>query len=136
MESLQDMLVRHEGIKLKPYFDSEKIMMIGVARNLEDMGLTEEEARYLLENDIARIYLEAKRAFSWFGRLCTVRKTVMLNMLFNLGMPRLQGFTMMLKAMERGDYHTAATEMLDSHWAEQVGDRATELAKLMRRGEE
>ena len=135
MESLQDMLIRHKGMKLKPYFDSEKIMMIGVGRNLEDMGITEEEARFMLENDIARLYQEARHAFTWFGRLCTVRKTVILNMLFNLGMTRLQRFRLMLGALDRGDYILAANEMLDSHWAEQVGDRATELAKLMRMGE-
>ena len=35
----------------------------------------------------------------------------------------------------KGDYREAAFEMLDSDWANQVGDRAAELALMMESGE-
>ena len=46
----------------------------------------------------------------------------MINMLFNLGLPRLLGFTNMWAAIQAGDYAKAADEMLDSKWAAQVGE--------------
>ena len=47
----------------------------------------------------------------------------------------LSGFGRMLAAMERGDYDTAAKEMLDSKWAKQDSPaRARRLAKVMVRG--
>ena len=40
----------------------------------------------------------------------------------------------MLKALAEKDYKRAAKEMLDSRWAEQVGERAKTLAKIMEEG--
>ena len=59
-------------------------------------------------------------------------KIVVTDMMFNMGLPRLKGFTKFLKAMELGDYETAANEMLDSLWAKQVKGRALELANMIR----
>jgi len=38
----------------------------------------------------------------------------------------------MLAALRAGDWGTAADEMLDSKWAEQVGPRAVRLIRMMR----
>ena len=48
---LIDLLIRHEGIKLKPYHCTSGKLTIGIGRNLEDRGITKEEAIYLLNND-------------------------------------------------------------------------------------
>jgi lysozyme len=37
----------------------------------------------------------------------------------------------MIKAIENNDYAEAASQMLDSRWANQVGKRAQRLSKLM-----
>ena len=55
-------------------------------------------------------------------------------MMFNLGKTRLSKFVKMRDAIEDHDYNRAAKEMLDSKWADQVGNRAVELAELMRGG--
>jgi lysozyme len=59
---------------------------------------------------------------------------VLIEMVFNLGMPRLMGFKKMLSALERKDYEQAAKEMLNSRWSVQVGNRATTMAQMMRVG--
>ena len=51
----------------------------------------------------------------------------MANMGFNLGLTRLLQFKKFLAAMEKGDYETAAIEMMDSRWAVQVKGRSTRL---------
>lgn len=127
-------LVTHEGIRLKPYRDSEGILTIGVGRNLEDKGISESEAMILLDNDITDAYLDSQRLVPNFARLNGPRKQVIVNMMFNLGWPRLRGFKKMLAALAREDFDEAAREMLDSKWAGQVGLRAVQLADIMRRG--
>ena len=52
-DRLKKQLVIHEGLKLKPYHCSANKLTIGVGRNIEEVGITESEAMYLLENDIA-----------------------------------------------------------------------------------
>jgi lysozyme len=135
LSDLRSLLIRHEGLRLKPYLDSKGKITIGVGRNIEDRGITVQEALYLLENDIAWARTEAKNAFPWFGDLSDVRQDVVLSMVFNLGTPRLSGFKRMLAALAKGDYSLAANEMLVSQWAEQVGHRAVELAAMMKTGQ-
>lgn len=57
---------------------------------------------------------------------------VLVNMSFNLGQEGLDDFTDMWKAIEIGDYETAADEMEDSQWFERVGNRAVRLINRMR----
>lgn len=133
-DRLRDLLIKHEGVRLKPYTDSVGKLTIGCGRNLDDLGITEREALVLLENDIVRTRREVSGFFPWFKDLDEVRQDVMINMAFNLGLPRLLGFQKMLVAVKHQDWEEAAKQMLDSKWAEQVGSRALELSNMMRMG--
>lgn len=128
------MLMRHENLRLKPYLDTVGKLTIGCGRNLDDMGITLDEAQGLLKNDIARCRSELIRGFSWFTLMSEARQDVLTDMIFNLGMPRLLEFRGMIAALQRMDWDKAASEMLASRWAGQVGKRASELANLMRSG--
>ena len=130
---LRDDLIRHEALRLKPYEDSEGILTIGVGRNLEDKGLSEEEAMFLLDNDIKQVLAECKQ-FPWFEDLNQARQDVVANMVFNLGITRFKGFKKTIAYIELGQYDAAAIEMMDSKWARQVKGRAVELAEKMSRG--
>jgi lysozyme len=59
---------------------------------------------------------------------------VIINMAFNLGVYRLGKFHKMRQAVYSSDWNRAADEMLDSRWAQQVGERAQRLAQMMREG--
>ncbi len=131
---LKTQLMRHEGVRTKPYEDTEGILTIGVGRNLEDKGLSESEVNMLLDNDINDALIECTRLIPAWHRMNGVRKQVLVNMMFNLGAPRLMNFVKLMAAVKIGDYETAAAEMLDSKWARQVGDRALELSRMMRNG--
>lgn len=128
---LVEMLIRHEGLRLKPYKDSVGKLTIGIGRNLDDVGITQEEAEYLAENDLGRLRQQFDSAIPWWRSLDHTRQLVLLNMGFNLGCAGLLKFQKMLAAVQRGDYQTAAAEMLDSTWAAQVHRRALELASMM-----
>ena len=155
-QKLIDMLTRHEGCVLTVYKDSLGIDTIGIGRNLESRGIlttelqfldyydiseiysgggiTEDGARYLLANDVAIIERELSAAHPCVELLSENRVLVLLNMAFNLGMPRLRTFYKTWDAIHKKDYDVAAEQMLDSRWAKQVKGRATELAELMREG--
>ncbi len=134
METLKDQLMRYEGLRLKPYRDLSGKLTIGFGRNLDDTGITEDEALKLLENDISRATAGLKRNLPYFDSLDEVRRNVLINMAFNLGIRGLLGFSRMLCALRAGDYKAAAEEMLRSKWAVQTGSRAGELSNLMRNG--
>jgi lysozyme len=124
------MLVRHEGLRLKPYTDTVGKLTIGVGRNLDDVGISEAEAMLLLSNDISIARTDAEK-FVWFHKLDSVRQDVIIDMIFNLGLPRFLGFKNMLHAVEMSNWEEAVVQMLDSKWAKQVGKRAEELAFMM-----
>ena len=52
---------------------------------------------------------------------------ILVNMLFNMGRPRLSQFKKMNAALVEGDWKTAAVEGRDSRWYNQVGNRAERL---------
>tara|TARA_R100001086_G_scaffold247735_1_gene182805 strand:- start:5643 stop:6188 length:546 start_codon:yes stop_codon:yes gene_type:complete len=154
-EALIDQLILHEGMELQVYKDHLGIDTIGVGRNLEDRGITDGElsfmnmlkteiyeqgiteahARFLLANDIDIVEKELSNAHPCISGIGDVRIRVLLDMGFNLGVPRLNKFKNMWKAVHDRDFSLAAVEMLDSRWASQVGQRAVRLANAMRDGE-
>ncbi len=134
MTRLHEMLIRHEGLRLKPYGDTVGKLTIGIGRNLDDVGITREEAMTLLNHDIAKVQREVQKAFPWFSSLNGVRRNVVLNMVFNLGLPRFRQFKKAIAAIRANRWDEAAKQMLDSRWARQVGRRAGELASMMKSG--
>ena len=135
-DAFLDQIILHEGLELTPYKCTAGYLTIGVGRNLDDRGITEDEARFLCENDIEIVERELVRKFPFVVGLSEVRIRVLLDMAFNLGIPRLSAFSNMWGALEDGDYKKAAMEMLDSRWASQVKRRAYKLAQMMETGED
>ena len=126
-------LTRDEGMRKKPYHCTADKLTIGIGRNLDDVGISEEEAQFLLKNDIKRAVEDAKK-FVWYDDLSPARKRVIINMLFNIGLGRFKQFKKTIQYISVGDYSSAAVEMLDSRWANQVGVRAKRLSKMMKEG--
>lgn len=134
-EKLIQLLKKHEGISLKPYRDSVGKLTIGVGRNLYDVGIFEDEAEMMLMNDIDRCLYDLNYHLPWWSDLDSVRKMVMVDMCFNLGIFGLMTFNDTLESVKAGDYEKASKQMLQSKWATQVGDRAKELSQMMKEGE-
>ena len=151
IDILKSELIRDEGFRSKPYHCTSGKLTTGVRRNLDDCPLTPDEiavvghdgrteritleaASYLLGNDIKRTCEALNRALPWWRELDEVRRRVLVNMAFNLGISGLLGHHTTLGWIKQGHYASAAGEMLLSVWAEQVGDRASRLARMMRTG--
>lgn len=127
-------LVRDEDLRQKPYRCSAGKLTIGIGRNLDDVGITLDEAYFLARNDVARVVAELTLHLPWWKDLDEVRQRVLVNMGFNLGVQGLLGFKNTLELVHAGRYLEAAQAMLASKWAKQVGPRAERLAVMMRDG--
>ena len=138
MSTLKEDLIRDEGIRLKPYRDEVGRLTIGVGRNLDDVGITYNEAMMMLDHDMAVAEVELRKAkpeLMCSDVLSHERKDVLINMAFNMGITKVLKFERMWKALDMHNYAAASDEMLDSIWAGQVGPRAVRLAKIMKVGQ-
>lgn len=135
IEIAAELIKGHEGLRLKPYRCTTGKLTIGYGRNLDDQGITKAEAKYLLTNDLNRCLVSLEKEFVWFLDLDDVRRAVLVDMAFNMGLAGLKKFKMTLTAVEKKDYEKASRQMMMSVWAGQVGGRALRLAHIMRNGE-
>lgn len=132
LDQLKADLIRDEGVRLAPYRDTVGKLTIGVGRNLDDVGISQDEAEFLLLNDMTAAVRELGRNLTWFAVLPEDVQRGLANMAFNMGWPRLSQFKRMFAALEARNYARAADEAMDSKWARQVGVRADRIAKLFR----
>lgn len=137
MEHLIDRLIADEGEVLHVYPDSDGYLTIGVGRLVDPKkggGISRDESRYLLTNDI-RKWMAIAGQWPWFDALDWPRQGVIVCMLHQLGAKGVSGFRKMLEAMERKDYAQAAEQMLDSAWHRQTTVRCERMAAIMKTGQ-
>ena len=140
VELLSEKLEMEEGCELMPYHCPEVAgggggrLSIGIGRNLEDRGITKDEALFLLANDIAIVQDELAGALPFYSDAPECVRLVLCDMTFNLGLGKLLKFKNMLAALERGDLEQAAHELLDSLYCRQLPARAQRNAELLIRG--
>ena len=127
-------LVKHEGLRLKPYRDTSGNLTIGAGRNLDGVGVSKSEAMTMLANDIAGVEAALDVSQPWWRKLDDVRQDVTAELAFNLGPAGLSAFHDTLSALRAGQYAAAADHLMASRWASQVGGRANDLAALLRTG--
>lgn len=133
LQALRALLIRHEGLKNKAYVDMAGKVTIGIGFNLTDVGLLDGEIDFIYNNRIQAILDEVK-AFPWFTYMTPNRQLAIMDMIYNMGLGKIQGFKLMIQAIINANYDEASAQMLSSHWADQVGQRAIDLAQMMRVG--
>lgn len=129
-----DQIKRDEGLRLTAYKDTVGKLTIGYGRNLDDKGITQDEADYMLNTDVREAAAAVNKNLPWAASLDDARLGVLINMAFNMGIQSLLLFRNTLALIQAGEYEQAADEMLKSKWAKQVGIRAVRLAEQMRKG--
>ena len=128
IDNLKDQLMRDEGLKQFPYRDTQGKLTIGVGRNLDDDGISLEEADLMRDNDIKRSTVALESTYPWTMGLDDARKGAMLNLTFNMGIHKLSGFVKFLAAMRANDWATAKAELLDSAADHEEPERIARLA--------
>jgi lysozyme len=107
---------------------------VGIGHNLSDKGIPDHIIELLFVHDLNEAAMDAQTLVA-FAKLDAIRQTVLVDMVFNMGLPKVKGFVNTLGHMAAGRWALAADGMLNSLWAKQVGNRAIELAEIMRTGE-
>lgn len=146
-ETLRSQLEVHEGKSLTAYVCPGGYLTVGIGHNVEanpvgsligreinQVGdeISQRESDMLIDHDIDRFADEVRESFDFFDSLSEPRQHVLVDMAFNMGTQGMRNFKNMIRALQEQDYARAAVEMLDSHWANQVGRRATSLSAMMR----
>ena len=141
-------IAREESTKRNPagnhiaYPCSEDKLTVGYGRNVDPdggKGLTEEEAQYLLRNDVTESLADLNNLFPFAGELDDVRLGALVDMRFQLGPNRFRKFKKMVAAVPEaarsGDWTKVADEAEDSRWRWQTPERAVRVIGELRTGE-
>lgn len=120
----------YEGLSNVLYKCTSNKLTIGYGRNLEDVGISKDEAEYLLNNDIDIALDEVSEHFDLLN-LPEPAQIVLVDMCFNMGISKLLNFRRMIKAIEEERWDDSANELLDSKYAAQTKRRARMNASLL-----
>ena len=132
---LKNQLIRDEGDVPYAYQDSLGYWTIGVGFLIDKRkgGRLPDAVRdFWLEYEINKTTAELEKRLPFFSALSQVRKDTLINMAFNLGVNGLLNFKKTIALMASGKHEAASSEMLDSQWARQVGQRANRLSQQWR----
>lgn len=125
-ERIAEYVKSHEGLSLKPYYCTAHKLSIGIGRNLDDRGISKEEAYLLFANDLRLAGSDLYRVFG--DDLKSFPEDVQLaliDMMFQLGLTRFCGFKKMISHIKAQNWKEAAKELMDSKYAKaDVPDRA------------
>ncbi len=129
---LNELIKKHEGLRLKPYQCTADKTTIGYGRNLTDKGITEEEAVRMLEHDLAGCAADLESIFpNHFQSLPENIQTVLMDMRFQLGYTGFRRFKKMIRAVHVDDPAEMIRQMKDSKWYHQVPSRAEDLIRMI-----
>jgi len=138
-EAVYNQLKLDEGVEYEIYKDHLGYPTFGVGHLItkddneydEPMGaiVSEERVRECFERDLDTSISECEVLYGEreFKNLPDEVQQVLVNMMFNMGRPRLSGFKKFNAAIKDHDWTTAAVEGRDSRWHKQVTNRAERL---------
>lgn len=142
IEQIKEDLVKHEGYVAEIYLCSEGYPTFGIGHMVTEQDMeytwpvgtpvTDERILQVFHDDCKVAVEDAELLVDDLYDHPDDVARVLVNMVFNLGRPRLSKFKNMLAAVNAKDYETAADEMKDSKWYGQVKTRGVELVEIMR----
>jgi lysozyme len=131
--TIYDWLRLDEGKRATAYHDPVSgTLTIGYGHNCA-VPISDAAQEQILRDDVSTAYTQCM-TLPWFAGLNDARAAVIVMMVFNLGLGAVLKFPKMIAAVQAKDWELARSEMLDSVWSTQVGERATRLATQMRTG--
>jgi lysozyme len=139
IDKLKKQIIANEGMRKTAYKDTLNNWTIGVGHLIRlpdeeyllDKELTDVEVDQILTTDLNQAIDDARK-FIDADSINQEAFHVVIDMAFNLGLPKLMRFQNFQAALKENDYVKASFEMLDSLWAKQLPNRSKRLAKQMR----
>jgi len=109
-EMIQNYIKKNEGLKLKPYKCTAGKTTIGYGRNIEDNGITKDEADFMFYTDFSNCLNEYEKIFEGI-KIDDTAEMVCLDLLFNLGLPTFKKFKKFINCIKWKEYREAADEL-------------------------
>ncbi len=136
-DELKNRIKKHEGFRDVMYLDSLGKKTIGYGHLVTEDGIlpgiqySKKELDELFEKDFSTALRDATKLVSHLD-LPNEAFNVVIEMCFQLGLPKVTKFVNFLDALKKYDYNRAANEMLLSKWHEQTPARCQELSNIIR----
>ena len=140
-EQVQKQLAIDEGIVNEVYLDHLGYATFGIGHLITDKDpeqgcdvgtpVSEERVTEAFQADLDIAIGECKVLYDLWETYPGEVQEILVNMMFNLGRPRLSGFKNFKKAVDAGEWGKAGVEGRDSKWHKQVGNRAERLMVRM-----
>lgn len=132
-------IILSEGIRHTAYKDTLNNWTIGVGHLIKipdeeyliDKELTSLEVDQIFTTDLNQAIDDARK-FIDTNEIHEEAFEIVIDMSFNLGLPKLMKFQRFRQALLAKQYKIASMEMLDSLWSRQLPNRSKRLAKRMR----
>ena len=132
------MIKRHENDRksLSLHKCSSGKWTIGYGHNLEDNGISESTAEFMLSEDIETARRGLKKVFTNedLKYIDEVRFNALVDMMFQLGLNKFRGFKNMTASIKVGDWLNVASHAMDSKWYKQCPNRASEIVRMLQFG--
>lgn len=146
--TIKELLIKHEGVRNKPYKCPAGFNTIGVGYNFDANPLPSDIADYLNKNgkitndmidrllflSVSTATADCHSLFPEFDNFTEARRMALVDFLFNIGKKRAMGFRKAIAAINTGRWEDAAKEMRDSNWFRQVPNRAKEITEMIEEG--
>ena len=136
-DDLKNQIKEHEGYRDTVYLDSLSKKTVGyghlcVEDNWVDGKIYEKEyLEEVFDKDFNIALTDANKILE--GKPVNhIAREVIIELVFNIGMPRTMKFVKCLAALDNEDYEEAGNQILDSLYARQVPYRAGKLAGKMK----
>jgi len=140
---LKKLLEREEGVVYTVYEDHLGLLTCGVGHLIIEgdaefgqpvgTSVSADRVDALLEADLGVVDEDCRKLFGDFDELPMEIQLVCEAMVFQLGRSRLGGFVKFRAAVDAGQWHDAADEMVDSRWYGQTTRRAQRLVDRVRK---
>ena len=141
LQIIKDRIKKHEGYRDIIYTDSLGYKTIGYGHLVIEDGFipgvqySKKELEEVFEKDFAIAVQGANKLLGDFD-IDDDAFGVVVEMCFQLGLPRVLKFIKFLDALKNKDYERAADEMLDSAWYRQTPGRCQDLSNIIRKCQE
>ena len=138
-DRLYEQLKIDEGVKYEIYKDHLGYETFGIGHLVVEgdpewgqavgTPVSEDRVKRCFEIDVQTAVMECYALYneSYFEDFPDEVQEILVNMMFNMGRPRLSQFKKMNAALKKDDFKEAAKEGRDSRWYRQVTNRAERL---------
>ena len=146
VDAVKQMIKQHEGRRLNAYADdpnnpdNPRYWSIGYGHQItaddeldRNSRISNEKADELFDRDFPKYYNAARNVPGW-DKMSTKQRGAVVDLTYNMGTEWYKKFPKFSAAAAAGDWATAADELVDSRWYNQVGYRGRRIVDMMRRG--